>query len=495
MQYDIVIIGGGLGGLQCAYILSRKGYNVCVLEKESHAGGCLQVFSRRGMRFDTGFHYVGGLDSGQAMYRLMDYYGLLGLPWHRLDPACYDEVIINGKRYPFPNGHEAFVETMSEYFPHQRTNLDNYSQLLKKVGNNVFDVFGEGYARMHDFHNSLFSEPAYGYLRNTFDDEALINVLAGTSLKLEPHHEKLPLYIFAQTNESYLESAWRMKGGGEQVALALVSAIRYNGGSVICGKEVVELVEKKGRIAAARTSDGDTVEGRIFISDIHPSSTVDLVGKSEVLRSSYRKRVGRLDNTFGMFTVNIKLKPRSLPYLNRNLHIHEGGSVWSHCCHILVGAHKYVFASYAVPDQGAWATGIDLLSPMYWEEVSQWANTEIGRRGEGYKDFKNRRADEIIGLADRHIPGLKSAIDTIYTSTPLTWRDYTGTPEGSAYGIRKDYSQLTYTVIPPRTPIGNLFLTGQNLSVHGIMGVSMTSLLTSAQVAGREILDDFLKNY
>ena len=38
-KYDIIIIGSGLGGLQTAYILSKEGYNVCVLEKNHQFGG------------------------------------------------------------------------------------------------------------------------------------------------------------------------------------------------------------------------------------------------------------------------------------------------------------------------------------------------------------------------------------------------------------------------------------------------------------------------
>ncbi|HRW84220.1 MAG TPA: NAD(P)-binding protein, partial [Bacteroidales bacterium] len=44
MKYDAVIIGSGLGGLQCGFILSREGYNVCIIEKNSQLGGCLQTF-------------------------------------------------------------------------------------------------------------------------------------------------------------------------------------------------------------------------------------------------------------------------------------------------------------------------------------------------------------------------------------------------------------------------------------------------------------------
>ena len=41
-KYDIIIIGSGLGGLECGAILSKEGYNVCVLEKNELFGGCFR---------------------------------------------------------------------------------------------------------------------------------------------------------------------------------------------------------------------------------------------------------------------------------------------------------------------------------------------------------------------------------------------------------------------------------------------------------------------
>ena len=38
-KYDIIIIGSGLGGLQCGYILSKRGYKVLILERQAQPGG------------------------------------------------------------------------------------------------------------------------------------------------------------------------------------------------------------------------------------------------------------------------------------------------------------------------------------------------------------------------------------------------------------------------------------------------------------------------
>ena len=52
MHYEYIIIGSGLGGLQCAYRLTKQGHKVLVLEKEPQPGGCLQTFRRASVEFD-----------------------------------------------------------------------------------------------------------------------------------------------------------------------------------------------------------------------------------------------------------------------------------------------------------------------------------------------------------------------------------------------------------------------------------------------------------
>ena len=134
--------------------------------------------------------------------------------------------------------------------------------------------------------------------------------------------------------------------------------------------------------------------------------------------------------------------------------------------------------SCRVPEKGDYARQIDLLTPMPWTLCEPWDTSHIGRRGEIYEMQKERMTDECIRLAERVIPGLQNMIAKRYTSTPLTWRDYTLSPCGSAFGIRKDCRQPLLTMSSPKTPVPNLFLTGQSLVLHGLEGVTMTAFNT-----------------
>jgi len=92
-EFDIIIIGSGLGGLVCANILAREGLKVLVLEKNQQFGGNLQTFSRDKIIFDTGVHYIGGLLPGQNLHKYFHYLGIADkLKLQRMNPNGYDVV-------------------------------------------------------------------------------------------------------------------------------------------------------------------------------------------------------------------------------------------------------------------------------------------------------------------------------------------------------------------------------------------------------------------
>ncbi len=492
MKYDVVIVGSGLGGLQCAYVLAKKGMRVCVLEQNQVAGGCLQTFRRGASEFDTGFHYVGGLDEGQPLNSIFKFFNLMDLPLHRLDNDAFDEVNINGKSYFFANGYQHFADTLTEQFPHQRENLNTYVSMLKRVGDGLKDSF---LPRDENdvFSTSLFTRSAYEFLCETITDPVLRNVLSGTSLKMELCKETLPLYIFAQINSTFIQSAWRLDGGGQLIADKLVAQIEAMGGEVRTKARVTELIERDGRLASVQIDGEEIVDAEWVISDIHPLATLNLVKESQNVRKIYRKRIANLQNTFGMFTLNIALDDGKVPYLNRNQYIYKGDDVWDMSNYEPGRKVNGILVSYRTPKPGCnYTNNIDILTPMYWPEVEQWADTQVGRRGDEYLQLKRQKVAECIDLASELIPDLKDAVDRQFSSSPLTYLNYTATAQGCAYGIRKDYNNPMLTLLTPRTPIPNLLLTGQNLNLHGILGVSMSSFFTCAEIFGMETATDGL---
>jgi all-trans-retinol 13,14-reductase len=79
---------------------------------------------------------------------------------------------------------------------------------------------------------------------------------------------------------------------------------------------------------------------------------------------------------------------------------------------------------------------------------------------------------------------LRECIKSYTTSSPLTYRDYIGAKDGGLYGIAKDYKDPLRTFISPKTKIPNLLFTGQNLNMHGVLGVTVGAIRTCGEFVG-----------
>lgn len=482
MKYDVIIIGSGFGGLACAHILSKAGKSVLVLERQAQTGGCIQSYRRDGLMFDTGLHYVGGLAEGQPMYRLFDQLGLMRLPWHRLDPKGFDRVTIGDDTFALAEGYDTFVDTLAADFPQEREALQRYTRMLRET------EFLEMNAADAD---SSLAAGAYEWLSTNFHDPLLLNIVSGNAMKMELRRESLPLFTFAHGQNSYIQSSWRLKGDGNMIVRSLSDDISHYGGTLICRAEVDELIEKEGRVVAARCRNGETYEGDLFISDVHPTQTFSWIRQSQVLKNMFRRRMASLQNTFGMFTASLTIKEGTLPYFNHNKFVYTRPNVWTfYDERDTDGDIGGMMISCRVPeDDSTYTRQIDLLTPMPWDQCQQWEDSRLFRRSHAYNTWKEDTYARCLALAETVVPGLTDAVEHHYTSTPLTYRDYTLTPLGSAYGVRKDYHNLMMTMLSPRTPLPNLLLTGQNIILHGLEGVAMTSLHTCAAILGKEILN------
>ena len=193
MKYDVVIIGSGLGGLVCGSLLAREGKSVLVLERQAQPGGCMQSYQRGGLSFDTGFHYVGGLSEGQQLHRVFSHLGLMELPWVRLDADGFDQVTIGHQTFPMAEGYDRFANTLSEYFPKEKEALKQYVNLMRHLPSM----------------EEIGPVNAYNWLKSLFHDSLLINVLAGSAIKMELRRESLPLFTFAHGMSSYIASSWK----------------------------------------------------------------------------------------------------------------------------------------------------------------------------------------------------------------------------------------------------------------------------------------------
>lgn len=480
---DVIIIGSGLGGLSCGAILSKEGKRVCIVEKEPVPGGCLRSFRRGGVLFDTGMHYVGSMADGEILNHFLRYCGVYdSLRLQRLDEA-FDVIHLGDREYRFCQGYDRFVDALAAEFPAQRRQLDDYAASLREVGN----VIGIGKLREGIISSDglqFLSAAASAEIERLIGDPLLRKVVAGTSFLYDGVRGRTPFYHHAMINHSFIQGAYRFAGGSQQLADALCGVIRRNGGEVRCGNAVTKVRLRENRVTGVETASGEVLEAGTVLSDIHPARLLPMLGKENRIRPSYAARVGAVPNSCGVLSVFATVDKKAFPYRNQNHYIIDGNDVWAE--REEAPRPQIVMLSMQAQGGSDVCEAVSLLCPMSFGEVAKWAGTEIGKRGAEYEAFKQAKAEAAIRSVEAHFPGFRAAIRSIHTATPLTYENYTGTPQGSAYGMQIDCNDVLGTSFSPETKVGGLYLTGQNIAIHGALGVVMTAISTCGALLGRD---------
>ena len=480
-KYDIVIVGSGLGGLVCGAILAKQGKTICVLEKQHQIGGNLQVFSRKGCSFSAGMHYAGSLSKGQILYKVFSYLDIYNkLDIKHLDQKCFEKIYIGEKEYSYAAGMENFKQNLIHFFPNEKEAIETYARKLEEIWD-ASDLLNLRDVNQNEMQQFLeYEENAYDYIESLTKNEDLKAVLASTNGLYIGNKKTTPLYIHANINKFFINSAWRIGDKGSTIASLLSEIIENNGGKVVTRTEVTNLNFDGANIQSAQTKNGDRFFGSHFISNIHPLATLNLIEPGKV-RKAYSHRIQNATNSISAFTLYIVLKKREFKHINSNIYYSKNKNVWD-SANYSTETWPQGYMMYTTEDELniGYAESIVVISMMHFDDVRKWENTWVEKRGDDYKKFKTEKSEILLNLISIKFPDLKNAVDECFSASPLTYRDYTHTFEGSMYGIVKDCNNPLGTFISPFTKIPNLLLTGQNLSLHGMLGVIMTAFQTCA---------------
>ena len=490
-----VIIGSGLGGLSCGVILAKNGYDVTVLEKGQQIGGCLQCFHRDDVSFDTGMHYIGSADTGQVLHIIMKYLGIdPSIELSRLNPTGYDIISYKGCHYQFANGRESFINELAQHFPHNREEIEKYYDLVKLVASS---------SAMHSLNRNVDINVNTAFKMKSVNDvidkcisnPVLRQVIGGIQPLYAGIKDHTPFATHALIHDCFEQSAFRIVGGSSCIANSLENQICQMGGKVLIHQQAEKIECNESEATAVITSSGDRYPADLVISAIHPSNTLKLID-SNLIRPYYRKRINSFQNTSSVFVVYLKFKKDSIKYMNHNLYYYRGDSVWGCEQYDVTSWPKFLlYMHFCHKCNPVYAETGKILTYMDFEEVSSWIGTKVGHRGERYELFKQKKAELLIDALEEEIPDIRYHIDSYYTSTPLTYFDYTGIPNGSMYGIGKDIKSIGLNSISCKTSVPNLLLTGQNITSHGMFGVLAGSLITCSEILSQETILSQLEKY
>lgn len=497
---QVVIIGSGMGGLLTGVLLAIEGYDVSILEQNKQIGGCLQTFSFDKKIFDSAVHYFGSLGADEVLNSIFSYVGIMKhLRLQRLDETCFDQVLFDddAKPYRLGQGRASFVHQLLLDFPAEEASINAYFDFLEKTCQ-AYPLYNlkNGDAKEKEIYENLSLS---GVLDELVPNRKLQSVLVGNCILYAGLQDSTPWSTHALVAKSYMDSAWRCVGGASQISKLLWKQLQKSGGKIYKREKVVRLnSDESGKLVSATCASGFELSGDYFISNLHPSKTIALLDEGSLMKKAYRNRILAQPNTISSIMLNIVLEPKKVPYKNYNVNWNSGNPLTT------IARVKTEFpvnySIYFTEDEAnkGFAESVSILTYINASEFGEWQETFNNsilesERSAAYQDFKSQKASMLLDKIAERFPELKQFKKSWMIATPLSYRDYLGTVEGSLYGIKKDIKSRSASIIPTKTQIPNLFLTGQNVNLHGILGVCITAIQTTSNFVDLDSLLNKIK--
>lgn len=471
----VCIIGGGMGGLFTGALLAKLGYKVQVYEKNQIIGGGLQSFRRDGSYFNPGMHNFGGFDEEWALSHIFRYLGIKEkLQVMPVDEDAQEIVWTDSAHsYRLPRGRAQFEQYLVDHFPDQAAGIHQYLDTLYLVANS-FDNFYMKRRVLHPEAAEFVDMKLLQLLHRFMSDEELIKLLCFLCPLCGRIPAEIPVALYSMLSVLYLSGEYRFVDNSLQLANAMKDVIVSQGGDVVSGVEINEINVKDGHVVDIAATDERRFCADAYVAAITPKLLYSMTTE-DVVRKVTIKRAETFETEGSVFSLYIKFKPDSFPFINSTLYIPINDDDPRMPPYIVI-------TTPPVSNQGKFAETMEILVPVSYKPFIPWSNTTVMHRGEDYERLKKSMAEEIINYVSTYY-NILPAVQSVYTATPLTIRDYYNNPDGSVF------SQMGLGV-PFRTRTDNLFVTGQSVLFHGLCGVPLTAILTAEAVSGQDIMTD-----
>ncbi|WP_290918154.1 NAD(P)/FAD-dependent oxidoreductase [Halodesulfovibrio sp.] len=486
MQYDVIIIGGGCSGLTAAITLAKLGRRVAVVEKDKRLAPLLRGFSRQGVHFDTGVHYVGGLGSGGVLESYFRFLGIDDVERKELRPACANifKFLDSSREITFPHGADSFVSMLMEEFPDEADGIVSFWERVEKTAAqspflNLQHSLDED-ALIPDLDVPSVADEARRatsnpYLQAAFSLHALLYGVSPEQARFDAH---------AYTLASYVHSAHSFPGGGKVLADALEKRARELDCDVFCGKGVERILVDDGCFAGVQFANGKTIHSRQCIYTGHPALLPDLLPEGAV-RPQWAKRLKRLEDTAqAMVLFAIADHPVEL-LTDSNVFL-----CTAPCVEKFFEADEgviYLAGGEPLPDG---RQAITVVTAASTEGFSEWQETSYGNRPYAYHKEKERISKAIWQRVQDGCPELRDGVSLVDVATPLTMQHWVASPTGSLYGVRHCIDQISPM---PMTKVKGLGLAGQSVLLPGVLGAMVSAFVTCGCLVGMKELHKELR--
>ena len=480
-EYDVIIVGSGIGGLTCGALLSQRGYKVLVLEQHYQVGGYCSSFERKGFVFNAGVEDVGGIWDGGTVNFLLKELGLKKEDYFARNTTKY---IFKGNEINSRNS-EQFIKLLSEIFPDEKQSISTFFEEAQKAYEECYKdaktygtplppelivkVLGKtkllNYPREHPYFYDWLNKTYKQKLDEYFSDKDLKAFLCALLVYVGTDPEKTAASSVLNAPIGIcIKGGYFPKGGAQRFANALKESIENSDGRVLFKHKVDEILVEKGKVYGIKSA-GKIFKAPVVVANANGKTTfLELVGKDNLNKNfvEYIRSLKMSPSCFMVF-LGLDLDLSSYPSLIKNLD--EG--------------YEIVINSNADPSLAP--EGKTSLSLITFANYHDFLERGTGEYVEKKKEF----AENLIKKAEKAIPDLSKHIIVQDAATPKTFERYTFMPEGAIY----DFDQSIGTKRPCfKTPIRGLYLAGAStFPGGGIEAVVMSGIICANDICNWQV--------
>ncbi|MGH8442563.1 MAG: phytoene desaturase family protein [Nevskiaceae bacterium] len=507
-DYDVIVIGSGIGGLTCAALLSKLGRKVCVLEQHYTAGGFTHSYEREGYEWDVGVHYIGETHKPKSqMRRLFDVITDGQLQWAPMDP-CYDRIILGDRRYDLVAGRENFAAELKKRFPAEAGAIDRYVELVQRVARAMPRFFaglampaalGRAYAAVREL---LVPSPALKNTREVLEsltrNQELIGVLTGQWGDYGLPPAQASFLIHALLVKHYMAGGNYPVGGSWKIGATITPVIRAAGGEVFTYAKVKQLLLEDGRCTGVVMENGDTLRAPRVISSVGARLTFGaLLPEAERARHGYAGKLAHVRASFASLTLFLGFKGSAaeLKLPKTNLWIYPSADHEGNLARYMADPEApfpLVYVSFPSAKDPEWdrhypgKSTVQVITGARYDWFERWRGTTWQQRGSDYESFKARLTERLLAALYAQMPQLEGRLDFGELATPLSTEWFHLYDRGEIYGLDHDPERFRQRWLHPVTPVKGLYLTGQDVVTAGVGGALMAGVMTTSALLGFE---------
>lgn len=473
--FDVIIIGGGLGGLTAGAKLAREGKRVLLLEQHSVPGGYATTFRHKEFRIEAGLHEMDGFGGGnfkQKIFTELDVFSHVKFP----EVPHFYRAITQQKDVTVPHDLHAAKSLLLAEFPHEAAGLDIYFGRMEQFRKYRPESEAEAF------------ESIGGYLDRLIRDEELKLILLGNLMAFSDDPYLLSMDYYAQAQGAYYNSGGVFIEGGSQILSDyLAEYIESHGGKALYRHLALEILMDSGLCAGVKyrsLRDGTDHTARtrqVIVNAALPQVATTLLpeefGRKLMELTSDRTPGASLYTLYLCFDRPLKEIGNPCyctcvygPDVNTMNDIGRNS-------HGRFEDKTYVLTDYSHIPSGLAPEGKSFAALVAEDYLSDW-------EGLTPKDYKQKKAEvtaSFLSRLEQLIPGLNSHLVWYDAATARTMKRYTLNTDAAVYGFAQNPGPRSKQRI---SPVPNLFIA----SAWDKFGGGFSGVIYSGYFAAMELL-------